>query len=88
MSHGGQQPVAGPGAARGGRPQASLDGFWSTLTARQTEAIQGIALDMWEPYVQAIRAHLPEANEKIVFDKFHVAKHLGLHGPLSLSSHP
>ena len=34
------------------------------------------SLDMWEPYVQSIQAHLPDAEEKMVFDKFHVAKHM------------
>jgi transposase len=33
-------------------------------------------MDMWEPYVQSTRAHLPGAEAKIVFDKFHVVKHL------------
>jgi transposase len=59
------------------RKQSSLDGFWGTLSAEQRGAIEGVALDMWAPYVQSIRAHLPEAEEKMVFDKFHVAKHLG-----------
>jgi len=59
-----------------GRKQSSLDGFWPTLTEEQKSWIAGVALDMWEPYVQSIRAHLPEAEEKMVFDKFHVAKHL------------
>ena len=31
---------------------------------------------MWDPYERSIRAHLPQAEEKMVFDKFHVAKHL------------
>ena len=58
------------------RKQSSLDGFWSTLTKEQLEWIDGVALDMWAPYEQSIRAHLPKAEEKMVFDKFHVAKHL------------
>ena len=33
-------------------------------------------MDMWEPYIQSTRAHLAEADTKIVFDKFHVVKHL------------
>jgi len=33
-------------------------------------------MDMWEPYVQSRRAHLPEADTKIVFEKFHVVQHL------------
>jgi transposase len=58
------------------RKQASLDGFWPTLTPAQREGITAVAMDMWEPYVQSTRAHLPEADAKIVFDKFHVVKHL------------
>lgn len=59
------------------RKQSSLDGFWSTLTAAQRDWIMGVALDMWDPYVKSILAHLPDAEEKMVFDKFHVSKHLG-----------
>jgi len=33
-------------------------------------------MDISEPYVQYTRAHLADADGKIVFDKFHVVKHL------------
>jgi transposase len=33
-------------------------------------------MDMWEPYVRSTRTSLPAADAKIVFDKFHVVKHL------------
>lgn len=59
------------------RKQTSLDGFWPTLTAEQRASIDAVAVDMWDPYLASIRAHLPEADAKIVFDKFHIAKHLG-----------
>ena len=59
------------------RKKASLDGFWATLTEEQVQGIRAVALDMWEPYVASLREHLPEAEEKMVFDKFHVAGHLG-----------
>jgi transposase len=58
------------------RKQESLDGFWATLTPAQCNGIEAIAMDMWEPYIQSTRAHLTEAETKIVFDKFHIAKHL------------
>jgi transposase len=58
------------------RKQESLDGFWATLTPAQRQGIKAIAMDMWEPYIQSTRAHLEEAAAKIVFDKFHLAKHL------------
>lgn len=59
------------------RKQSSLDGFWGTLTEEQRASIQGVAMDMWDPYENSVRQHLREAEDKIVYDKFHVAKHLG-----------
>jgi transposase len=59
------------------RKQSSLDGFWETLTPEQISGIGAVAMDMWDPYVASVRAHVPEADGKIVFDKFHVAQHLG-----------
>lgn len=58
------------------RKQESLDGFWATLTPAQRDGIEAIAMDMWEPYIQSTRAHLEDADGKIVFDKFHIVKHL------------
>jgi transposase len=59
------------------RKQSSLDGFWETLTAEQISGIRAVAMDMWDPYITSVREHVPEADRKIVFDKFHIAKHLG-----------
>jgi transposase len=58
------------------RKQESLDGFWATLTPAQRDSITAVAMDMWEPSVQSTRAYLPEADRMIMFDKFHVVKHL------------
>jgi transposase len=59
------------------RKESSLDGFWPTLTEEQKAGIEGVAMDMWDPYVNSVRKHLAEADEKIVFDKYHIAGHLG-----------
>jgi transposase len=58
------------------RKQQSLDGFWKTLTAAQRDGIQAVAMDMLAAYESSVREHLPDGHEKIVFDKFHGAKHL------------
>jgi transposase len=58
------------------REQASLDGFWKTLTPEQVSKIEAVALDMWDAYLNSIRENLPDAEGKIVFDKFHIAQHL------------
>jgi transposase len=59
------------------RKQESLDGFWNTLTQTQRNGIEAVAMDMWDPYVTSVRDHVADAGQKIVFDKFHVAQHLG-----------
>ncbi len=59
------------------RKQSSLDGFWGTQTAEQIQSVKAIAMDMWDPYIASVRAHVPEGDGRIVFDKFHVAQHLG-----------
>jgi len=34
-------------------------------------------MDMWDPFVAATRAKVPEAAGKIVFDRYHVMSHVG-----------
>jgi len=58
------------------RTEETLNGFWESLTPEQLAAVRGVAMDMWDPYVNSTRQHLPSAERKIVFDKFHIAKHL------------
>src|ERR1017187_1565262 len=53
----------------------AISPWWETLTPEQISGIGAVAMDMWDPYVASVRAHLPEADGKIVFDKFHVAQH-------------
>ena len=58
------------------RKETSLDGFWPTLSDEQRKGIEAVAMDMWDPYIASTRTHLKDADSKIVFDKFHIAKHL------------
>ena len=59
------------------RGREAMDGFWTRLTPEQREQVDAVAMDMWEPYFQSTCEHLPGARGRIVFDKFHVAQHLG-----------
>jgi transposase len=58
------------------RKQASLDSYFTSLTPAQRAAIQAVAMDMWAPYVQSVRTHVPQADRKIVFDPFHIVQHM------------
>ncbi len=60
-----------------GRTQESLDRYYAGLTQVQLDGIEAVAMDMWEPYIQATRAHVPAAAAKIVFDRFHIMGHVG-----------
>ena len=59
------------------RKQESLDGYYAGLTKEQLDGIEAVAMDMWEPYIQATLAQVPDAAAKIVFDRFHVMGHVG-----------
>lgn len=59
------------------RRQASLDSYFEKLTPEQREEIQAVAMDLWEPYANSVRAHLTEPDSKIVFDRFHIMGCLG-----------
>lgn len=58
------------------RTQESLNGYYAGLTQEQLDGIEAVALDRWEPYLQATRTKVPKAAEKIVFDRFHVMGHI------------
>jgi len=60
-----------------GRKQEALEGYYEDLGPEACGALERIAMDMWAPYIAATREKVPNAEEKIVFDKFHIAKHLG-----------
>lgn len=58
------------------RKRETVNAYWTSLSPEQLDAIRAIAMDMWEPYILSTRDHVPDADQKIVFDKFHVAQHL------------
>lgn len=59
------------------RKQASLDAYFDTLASEELARIEAVAMDMWEPYANSVRAHLDDADNKIVFDRYHIMSHIG-----------
>jgi transposase len=53
------------------RTQASLERYYRQFTPEELQAIEAIALDMWDPYIAATKACVPGADRKIVFDRYH-----------------
>jgi transposase len=58
------------------RRESSLDSYFENFGAAQLAGIEAVGMDMWEPYANSVRAHLQDADTKIVFDKFHIMKHM------------
>ena len=59
-----------------GRKESSLAAWFEGLSATQKEGIEAISLDMWPAYIGACRTHIPHANQKMVFDRFHIMQHM------------
>jgi transposase len=58
------------------REKTSLDAYYASLTKKQLAGIQGVAMDMWDPYIASTLAHVPDGAKKIVFDRFHIMQHM------------
>lgn len=59
------------------RKVSSLTSYYDTLTEEQKAGLKSVSMDMWPAYITATRDQIPEAQSKIAFYKFHVAKYLG-----------
>jgi transposase len=52
------------------RKARTLKRFFNQLSIGQRKKIEAVAMDMWDPFIKAVKDKLP--NAKIVFDLFHV----------------
>ena len=56
------------------RTEETLTRFFAELGRRRSATIQVVCLDMWRPYLKAVRDHA--ANAQVLFDRFHLVQHL------------
>jgi transposase len=59
------------------RKKQTLAAFYAELGEEGCAGLEWIAMDMGAPYISSTREHVPDADQRIVFDKFHIAQHLG-----------
>lgn len=57
------------------RSEASMSQFYAELGEKKSRGIRLAVMDMWKPFRTATEEHAP--NAAILFDKFHVMRHLG-----------
>lgn len=58
-----------------GRSEEALNALFEQMTSAQKAAIEAVAMDMWQAYINCVNRHCPDA--KIVFDFFHVVQAFG-----------
>jgi len=57
------------------RKARTLKTFFNLLTRSQRNHLEAIVMDMWDPYIKAVKEKAPQV--KIVFDLFHVVAQFG-----------
>jgi transposase len=57
--------------------EQSLAGFFAEVGPAACARLEVVCMDMWRAYIKATRRYVPAADQKIAFDKFHVARLLG-----------
>ncbi|WP_175839461.1 ISL3 family transposase [Burkholderia anthina] len=58
------------------RKEASLGAYFDVFPPSCRENVDAISLDMWPPFINACREKLPDADGKMVFDRFHIMRHV------------
>lgn len=58
------------------RGKESLEAYYRQFTEEELAGVESISMDMWDPYIAATKAYVPGAENKIVFDRFHVMKYV------------
>jgi transposase len=56
------------------RTEEAAGKLWESLSPDQKQAVEAVAVDMWEPFIQTVKQQVPAAD--VVHDKFHVSKYL------------
>jgi transposase len=56
------------------RTTESLAAYYQQLTDEQRRGLKAVAMDMWEPYIGATRDGVPDGEQRIVLDRFHIMR--------------
>jgi len=57
-----------------GRSEETVKGFFAWLGLRRCRHLKVVCMDMWRPYLNAVREGAPQAT--VAFDRFHLVRHL------------
>ncbi len=58
------------------RKESSLATYFEAFPEKRRKEIEAISLDMWPAYISACLDKVPGADGKMVFDRFHIMRHV------------
>ena len=58
------------------RKAETLETWLKTQKNSDLSALNSISMDMWDPYIKAVKGAVADAEDKIAFDRFHISKHI------------
>jgi transposase len=58
------------------RKAETLTNWFKTQKTCNFRGLKSISMDMWDPFIKAVKENIEGAEEKIAFDRFHVSKHI------------
>ena len=58
------------------RENTSLAAYFDAFPEERRKKIEAVSLDMWPAYINACRDKVPGADSKMVFDRFHIMRHV------------
>jgi transposase len=59
------------------RKMQTLQNWFEVMEPEEKGHIETIAMDMWDPFIGAVRNTIPDWESKVCFDRFHVSSHYG-----------
>ncbi len=58
------------------RREATLRRGWETFSLEQRGRLKAVVMDMWDPFIAATREMIPDWQDKLVIDRYHVMWHM------------
>lgn len=59
------------------RKSETLEKWLKNRPQEHLDSVKTVSMDMWDPFILAVKNTVPDAMSKICFDRFHVAQHFG-----------
>jgi transposase len=59
------------------RKEEGVNEYWELIPAVDRAMVQSVTMDFWKAFISSTRKYIPDAEQRICFDRFHVAGYFG-----------